>query len=120
MSQSLSDWIAERIPPGIAYELIDYHGACGVVVPLDSPYMTAAAKAIEHGFGAAPVFIRAGGSIPIVTTFKEKLGVDTLLLGWGQNDDNMHSPNEKFSLDDYHRGIASSIQLWSELSQIAS
>ena len=120
VSESLAGWIAERIPPGIQYELIDYHGARGVVVPLDSPFMAAAAKAIERGFGAAPVFIREGGSIPIVTTFKELLGMDTLLLGWGQNDDNMHSPNEKFSIDDYHRGIASSIELWQELSQISS
>ena len=78
-------------------ELVDHHGAPGVVVPLDSPYMHAAAAAIEAGFGRAPVFIREGGSIPIVTTFASELGVDVLLLGWGQNDDNTHSPNEKFS-----------------------
>ncbi len=78
-------------------ELIDHHGAPGVVVPLDSPYVAAAARAIEHGFGRRPVFTREGGSIPVVTTFHEQLGVDTLLLGWGQDDDNTHSPNEKFS-----------------------
>ena len=55
-------------------KLIDYHHAPGVVVPLDSPYMQAAARAIERGFGRRPVFIREGGSIPVVTTFHEKLG----------------------------------------------
>ena len=65
------------------------------------------------------MFIREGGSIPIVTAFHEKLGVDTLLLGWGMDDDNMHSPNEKFSLADYHRGIRSSAFLWEELSKIS-
>ena len=84
-------------PPGIRMELIDHHGAPGVVVPLDSPYLQAAAAAIEAGFGTRPVFIREGGSIPIVNTFADVLGVDVLLLGWGQNDDNTHSPNEKFS-----------------------
>ncbi len=74
----------ELCPPGITLELIDVHGAApGVVVSLDSPYMAAASRAIEHGFGRAPVFIREGGSIPVVTTFREQLGVDTLLLGLG-------------------------------------
>jgi acetylornithine deacetylase/succinyl-diaminopimelate desuccinylase-like protein len=109
----------ERLrPPGIKMELINFHAAPGVVVPLDSPYMAAASRAIEKGFGHAPVFIREGGSIPVVTTFHEQLGVDTLLLGWGQNDDNMHSPNEKFSLADFHRGIKASAYLWKELSQV--
>lgn len=95
------------------------HGATGVVVPLDSPYMKAAAQAIEAGFGTPPVFIREGGSIPIVTIFKERLGIDTLLLGWGQDDDNTHSPNEKFNLDDFHRGIRTSAHLWEALGQIS-
>ena len=105
-------------PPGIRMELIDFHGAPGVVVPLDSPYVAAAERAIEHGFGRRPVFIREGGSIPVVATFRELLGVDTLLLGWGLDDDNTHSPNEKFCLADFHRGIKASAQLWQELSQL--
>ncbi len=80
--------------------------------------MEAAATAIEQGFGRPPVFIREGGSIPIVTIFHEKLGVDTLLLGWGQDDDNTHSPNEKFSLADFHRGIKTSAYLWHAMSKI--
>ena len=74
--------------------------------------------AIEAGFGRRPVFIREGGSIPVVSTFHEKLGVDTLLLGWGQNDDNTHSPNENFCLADFHRGIKASAHLWQEISKI--
>jgi succinyl-diaminopimelate desuccinylase len=89
-----------------------------VLVSLDSPYINAAAAAIEAGFGRPPVFIREGGSIPIVTTFARELGADVLLLGWGQNDDNTHSPNEKFSLTDYHRGIRSSAYLWRELGKM--
>ncbi len=111
--------LEELCPPGIRWELIEMHGAPGVVVPLDSPYLKAAARAIEHGFGAAPVFIREGGSIPIVTAFREQLGVDTLLLGWGLDDDNAHAPNEKFSLADFHRGIQTSALLWQELSVIS-
>ena len=110
--------LTDLCPPGIQMELLDMHGAPGVVVPLDSPYMTAAAQAIERGFGRSPVFIREGGSIPVVTAFSQALGADSLLLGWGLNDDNTHSPNEKFCLADFHRGIKSSTYLWQELSKI--
>jgi acetylornithine deacetylase/succinyl-diaminopimelate desuccinylase-like protein len=117
ITASLRDFLEERLPPGIDMELIDHHGAPGVVVPLDSPYVRAAASAIESGFGRAPVYIREGGSIPIVTTFTNELKADALLLGWGQNDDNTHSPNEKFSLADFHRGIKASAHLWNEIAK---
>ena len=78
--------------------------------------MAAASRAIERAFGRAPVFIREGGSIPVVTAFRQQLGVDVLLLGWGQDDDNTHSPNEKFSLADFHKGITASALLWQELA----
>ena len=105
-------------PPGIEMELIALHGAPGFVLSLDSPYMDAAARAIEKGFGTKPVFVRSGGSIPVVNSFTAMLGIDTLLLGWGQDDDNLHSPNEKFSLKDFHRGIKSSCCLWDEIAKI--
>lgn len=111
-------YLQERCPPGIQIEVLSSHGARGVVVPLQSPFVSAASKAIERGFGRRPVFIREGGSIPIVSTFRERLGVDTLLLGWGLDDDNTHSPNEKFHLADFHRGIKASAHLWQELSGV--
>ena len=118
ITESLREFLLEQCPPGIELELDPVHSAQGVVVPLDSPYMTAAARAIEQGFGQSPVLIREGGSIPVVTTFHQSLGVDALLLGWGLDDDNTHSPNEKFCLADFHRGIKASAYLWQELSQI--
>jgi len=118
LSAALEKRLRELCPPGITMELIDFHGAPGVVVPLDSPYVAAAERAIEQGFGKRPVFMREGGSIPVVATFHDLLGVDTLLLGWGLDDDNTHSPNEKFSLADFHRGIKSSAYLWRELGQL--
>ncbi len=110
--------IKELCPPGIRMELIDMHGAPGVLLPIDSPFMEPAARAIEAGFGTRPVFIRCGGSIPVVGAFKEMLGIDTLLLGWGQDDDNPHSPNEKFSLEDFQRGIKASACLWQEIADM--
>ncbi len=120
IAKSLEQKLRELCPPGIKMELVQFGGAPGVVVPLESPYVSAAAKAIEHGFGKAPVYIREGGSIPIVSDFRQQLGVDTLLLGWGLDDDNTHSPNEKFCLADFHRGIKVSAALWQELAKIKS
>jgi len=110
--------LAGLCPPGITMELVEHHGSPGVLVPLDSPHVQAAARAIEHVFGRAPVYTREGGSIPVVATFHDLLGADTLLIGWGQDDDNTHSPNEKFSLADFHRGIRASARLWEELSRL--
>jgi succinyl-diaminopimelate desuccinylase len=118
ISKALLARLGELCPPGIKMELIDLHGAPGVVIPLDSPYVAAAQRAIHAGFGRQPVFMREGGSIPVVATFHDLLGVDTLLLGWGLDDDNTHSPNEKFSLADFHRGIKASAHLWHELGQL--
>ena len=115
---SIQKMLEELLPPGLKMEVIHHHGAPGVVVSLDSPYMSAAAEAIGKGFGTKPVFIREGGSIPVVTAFRELLGIDTLLLGWGLDDDNTHGPNEKFSLDDYYRGTKASAHLWQEISKI--
>jgi acetylornithine deacetylase/succinyl-diaminopimelate desuccinylase-like protein len=103
----------------VSYEIITHHGAPAVLVNTDTPGVRAAVRAIEIGFGKKPVFIREGGSIPVVGLIKQQLGVDTLLLGWGQNDDNLHGPNEKFAIADFHRGIKSSAYLLAELGKEA-
>jgi acetylornithine deacetylase/succinyl-diaminopimelate desuccinylase-like protein len=118
ITKSLRKFLDQRLPPGITMELVDHHGAPGVMVSLESPFMGAAAAAIEAAFGRAPVMIREGGSIPIVNTFTGELDADVLLLGWGQNDDNTHSPNEKFSLEDYHRGTLASAALWEQIAKL--
>jgi len=115
---AVEQYLRSLCPPGIRMELLDLHSAPGVVVPLDSPFVAAARNAIQRGFGTAPVFIREGGSIPIVNAFAAQLGADSLLLGWGLDDDNTHSPNEKFNLADFHRGIQASAYLWEELGKI--
>ncbi len=117
ITAALKRRLAELCPPGVTTQLIEFHGAPGVLVPLDSPYVEAAARAIQYAFGRRPVFTREGGSIPIVTTFSKQLHADALLIGWGQETDNCHSPNEKFSLADFHRGIKASAKLWEELTK---
>ena len=115
---ALEQMLQKQCPPGIRMQLIDMHGAPGFLIPLENPFVNAAAQAVKRGFAQQPVFIRSGGSIPIVGTFKKQLGLDTLLLGWGQDDDNLHSPNEKFELKDFQRGIAASAYLWDEIASV--
>lgn len=117
ITAGLHELLEPLVPPGVKLTIKEHHGAPGVVFPLDSPYMEAASRAIEQGFGSRPVFIREGGSIPIVGTFAEQLKADVLLLGWGLDDDNTHSPNEKFNLGDFRRGIRASASLWKQLSE---
>jgi len=114
---ALRKFVEARVRPGIRLEFQEYHGAPATVCDLNSPYMAAARDAIAAGFEKPPVMIREGGTIPVVGTFKKVLGVDTLLLGWGQNTDNLHSPNEHFSIDDFQRGIRSSAYLWAALAK---
>src|SRR5690606_366238 len=111
IADAFEAFMRSRLPPSVHMTLTRDHGAPGMLSRLDSPYVTAARQAISHAFGTPPVMIREGGSIPIVTRFQEVLAADCLLLGWGLNDDNAHSPNEKFRLADYHRGIAASARL---------
>jgi acetylornithine deacetylase/succinyl-diaminopimelate desuccinylase-like protein len=112
--------VASLCPRGVTYEILTHHGAPAVLVNVDTPGVRAAVRAVEKGFGTKPVFMREGGSIPVVGLIKEHLRVDTLLLGWGQSDDNLHGPNEKFSLADFHRGIKSSAHLLDELANEAT
>lgn len=119
LTEQLRTHLSANQPPGITWELTVDHGAPGMLAGTDTAFAKAAERAIESSFGIKPVFIREGGSIPIVTRFQEVLGCDCLLLGWGLSDDNAHSPNEKFRIADYFRGIEASARLWSEIAKLA-
>ncbi len=116
---SMERFLRDNCPPGLRMEFTPFHGCAALVFDTNSSYMHAARRAIASAFGAQPVMVREGGSIPVVATFRDVLGVDTLLLGWGQNSDNLHSPNERFTLADFHRGTRASAHLWAELAKPA-
>ena len=118
IDKAFREAVAKLALPGAKVEVKGMHGAPGLLVPLDSPYVAASSKALEHAFGKAPVMTREGGSIPVVATLHEQLNADALLLGWGQDDDNTHSPNERFLLADFYRGIRASAKLWEEIGKI--
>lgn len=108
-------YVKKIAPSTVKVEVRKLGGAKPAIVERDNFMVTACVDALEKGFGRKPVFIREGGSIPIVNTFKEELGLETLLLGFGQSDDNAHSPNEKFSLADFHKGIITVVHLFDGL-----
>ncbi len=83
-----------------------------------SRFVPAMSKALEETFSRQPVFTREGGSIPIVADFNKILEAEALLVGWGQDDDALHSPNEKFSLDSFHKGIQASAKFMAALGEL--
>ena len=116
VSLQLQEFIRNHTPAGVRVEIIDLHGGRGVMVNPNSKFMKGAMQAVQEGFDAKPVLIREGGSIPIVAQMVEATNADVLLLGWGLDDDGAHSPNEKFCLEDYYRGIRASSRLWHYLA----
>ena len=102
-------------PPGVTVEVDYIHGAPPVLVSTKGPYVEAAMAAQEDIWGARPVLIREGGSIPIVGTFNDVLGVPTILMGFGLSDDGLHSPNEKFNISHFYNGIRTVVRLLDRL-----
>jgi len=102
-------------PPSIRVKVEALHGGEAAITPIDSPGVMAAAAALEKGFGKKPLFQREGGSIPIVTQFKQLLGLDTVLLGFGLPDENAHAPDEFLSLDHFFKGMRTSAHFFQEL-----
>jgi acetylornithine deacetylase/succinyl-diaminopimelate desuccinylase-like protein len=103
-------------PKGIELDVRLIHSGDAIVVGTDNPYIEAATKALKGVWGKDTVFIRSGGSIPIVGDFERHLKIPTVLMGFGLPDDNIHAPNEKFNISNYYRGIESVIAFFEELA----
>ena len=88
------------------------HSGEPIVVSTDNAYVHAATEAMAEVFGKETVFVRGGGSIPIVGDFVRELGIPTVMMGFGLPDDNLHAPNEKFHLANFHRGIESIVRFF--------
>ena len=110
-------FLQDVAPPGVTIEVLDLHDAKPVLVPRTGKAVDAAIRGYEVGFGRRPVFVREGGSIPVVNTLQEVLGVPTLLLGLGLPDDGIHGPNERFRIEDYHRGALTMATFLQEIAR---
>mgnify|MGYP001794647279 CR=1 FL=1 len=111
-------YLKKICPATVRLEVTSGHAGEPYLVSPEGPKAQAALNALRKAFGHEPVLIREGGSIPIVNDFKKILGAETLLLGLSLPDDNPHSPNEKFSLDCYAKGMQMGAFLWQELAAI--
>ena len=108
----------KTITPGsVELTLTRMHGGKPWLAPVDHPAIRAASRAFEKGFGASPVFVREGGTIPVVTTLAETLGLSTVLMGVGLPDENAHAPNEKLDLGNFQNGIVSVAHFFDEFSR---
>lgn len=111
-------FVESLTPPDITTEVRGLNYAYPSIVPIDSPAMNVAIAAYERGFGAKPIFMREGGTLPIVATLQKLYGMPVLLAGFGLPDDGAHAPNEKFKVECFYRGIDTSIALLEGLSKI--
>ena len=108
--RSLGRYLEAHMPPTVTWELIEHASSRPAIVERDSAAVRIATLALEQVWGKKPIFTRQGGSIPVVGLVQEILGVDSLLLGFGLPDDNLHAPNEKLHLPNFRRGVETYIR----------
>ena len=105
ITQLFQDHFKKIAPESVKVKVTPHHGGEAAVTPTDSPAYRAASRAMEKTFGKTPIPTRGGGSIPIVALFEEVLGLKTVLFGFGLDSDAIHSPNEKYGLFNFYKGI---------------
>lgn len=114
-------YIEKLAPPTVEIKVTSPNfGALPALISTDTPAMQAAIKAYEKGWGTQPVFKREGGSIPIVSDFQKQLGLPVIMMGFGLDSDNLHGPNERFSIEMFHKGIDTSIVFMEEIANTSN
>jgi len=105
ITEKLISYFKGIAPKGITVNAFEHHGGEPYLTPIDSLAYQAAEKAITTTFGKSPISVRGGGSIPICALFEQELGIKIVFMGFGLDSDNLHSPNEKFDLFNFYKGI---------------
>jgi acetylornithine deacetylase/succinyl-diaminopimelate desuccinylase-like protein len=117
IAEQFEEYVKSLAPKTVELKVTRMHGGKPWMADFDNTFVRAAGRAIEQGFGKEPVFCREGGSIPVVATFQEELGIPSVLFGVGLPDENAHAPNEKLDLTNFHNGIVSSAILYEEIGK---
>jgi len=110
-------YVEKIAPTGVDVDIRLIHSGDACLIPVDNPYIQAATHALHEVWGKDTVFIRSGGSIPIVGDFDRHLGLPSVMMGFGLPDDNLHAPNEKFNLKNFELGITSLIRFLEEVGR---
>jgi acetylornithine deacetylase/succinyl-diaminopimelate desuccinylase-like protein len=105
MTKLLLDYFTKIAPPSVTVKAFEHHGGEPYMTPIGSKGYKAAAKAVEKTFGKLPIPVRGGGSIPICSILEKELGVKIIFMGFGLDSDNLHSPNEKYGIENFYKGI---------------
>jgi acetylornithine deacetylase/succinyl-diaminopimelate desuccinylase-like protein len=116
--KAFRDYVTARLPADCGVEFGDHSTAPAIALPWNMKPLAAARKALTEEWGKEALLIGSGASIPIVADFKKTLGLDTLLVGFGLDDDNIHSPNEKYDLKSFHKGIRSWARILAALAEL--
>jgi acetylornithine deacetylase/succinyl-diaminopimelate desuccinylase-like protein len=116
IARLFEEYVKKVTPKTVELKVTRMHGGKPWMTSYDNPFVQAAARAIEKGFGQKPVLTREGGSIPVVSTFQEELGLPSVLFGVGLPDENAHAPNEKLDVGNFHGGVIASAILYSEIA----
>jgi acetylornithine deacetylase/succinyl-diaminopimelate desuccinylase-like protein len=119
ISKALREFIESRLPPGIVAEFHPHGCNPAIAVPVDGAEMQAALAGLEVAYGRPAAVIGTGGSIPAVGAIKRHLGIDSILAGFGLDDDRVHSPNEKFEVKCLHGGIRAHAAMLESFASIA-
>jgi acetylornithine deacetylase/succinyl-diaminopimelate desuccinylase-like protein len=115
IAEQLAAYIKQIAPAATDVQVELFDGTPGLLIERESPFVTAAAQAAQETYGNPPIFELEGGSIPVVGDFQQLLGKPIVLLGFGLNDDNVHSPNERYALACWEKGIEASIRFLAKL-----
>ncbi len=110
--------VVARMPADCRFELLDTEGSPATTMPIDNPAFEAARQALTDEWPRPAAFIGCGGSIPVAGHFQNILGMDAMLIGFGNDDDQIHSPNEKYNLTAFHKGIRSWVRVIDALSRV--
>ena len=116
--KAFRDYVTARIPGDCKVEFGDHSMGPAIALPWDMKPLAAAKKALAEEWGKETVLFGSGASIPVVADFKKTLGLDSLLVGFGLDDDNIHSPNEKYDLKSFHKGMRSWVRILAELAEL--
>jgi len=117
ITKLVSEHLVSIAPKHVKVKVTPHHGGEAAIIPTDSDGYRAASKAFVEAWGKAPIPMRDGGSIPIVALFKEELGLDSVMLGFGLDEDAIHSPNESYGVFNYFKGIETITQFYKYYSE---